>query len=584
MKEIVINDFSKYVTKRQLDESGWQAIPYTADGNNGVMLFADQNVRSQIEIDCKVKGLYKVYLCLGCMTGDSQLELSLSGEEGKTIFFPSHLEQFNGYARWHSYEYAEEAFFRIVDLSQNNLVIGHPYGCKMWNNVVLENTNCTTTLLYVRLVPISERERQEYEQKHSGHVIQYHLDQDFLAELNYKTAGDYLGRFKVMDNGYNDTVIYEVNYDNCQRAISAEPNYEKLFFAYRPHYKKYLSMRDETVQKLADYEHARGVNVFGGHRMGLCDFWGATAPTDQNYYWENKYPQYLCQLRSGKNANFLSYAYPQARKSEIDRIVENTPDCFDGVSLFYHRGVTVLFEKPVCDKVNELYGVDAHRLPFADSRLNSVLCSFNTQFLRELKQALQVKADKCNHAPYKINAVVYYDLESSKNMGYDVETWAREGLVDSISQGLMTYYEDLDGCLASDGLIDVAKYTEKARHEPVVKRTYDDRFVSILPGVKGFVELSKKYGIDYYASLPWEHGPYQSQLEMAQKLYELGAEKFLSWNANHIAKRLPVINAVKEIGDKQSVLNNTVDVFRKVIRLTMINGVDISEFDPNWKG
>jgi len=71
---------------------------------------------------------------------------------------------------------------------------------------------------------------------------------------------------------------------------------------------------------------------------------------------------------------------------------------------------------------------------------------------------------------------------------------------------------------------------------------------------------------------------------LSKKLYEIGVEKFISWNANHQAKFCARIQGIKTCGDKQRILDGSYKISQRTFRLTNINGSDISEFDPNWRG
>ena len=242
---------------------------------------------------------------------------------------------------------------------------------------------------------------------------------------------------------------------------------------------------------------------------------------------QKQFPQFRCLTRDGRPIEALSFAFPEVRKIAINSIIKALPKEWDGVSIFFHRGVVVSLEQPVIDEVEKRYGVDARRLPRSDERLHSVLCEFVTSFMRELKAALNKKAQEENRANYEINIITFHDVKSSKYFGYDVEAFLKEGLVNSVSQGIMMYYEDIDDCLADDGLIDIEKYKQKKNGSFVIKRWFDDDGAHIIGGIKEYLELQKKYGGEFYAALGWENKDYPYQLELAKAIYEAGAEKMI---------------------------------------------------------
>ena len=299
--------------------------------------------------------------------------------------------------------------------------------------------------------------------------------------------------------------------------------------------------------------------------------------------WET-YSDFRCMTRDAKPINVLSYAYPEVRKMMVDNILKTLPDEWDGVSLYFHRGLFVSFEKPVLDEVKKRFCIDARRLPRKDERLQEIHCSFITEFVRELSVALKEKADKVGHERYKINIVTLYSAAISKEFGCDVETLLKEKLIDSVSQGIMGHYETIEDCIEEDGLIDLNKYSAKKKCGYTIIRNFADDVDIIVDGAKEFLDIQKKYGGEFYAALGWENRSYSYQCELSKKLYEIGVEKFISWNANHQAKFCARIQGIKTCGDKQRILDGSYKISQRTFRLTNINGSDISEFDPNWRG
>jgi hypothetical protein len=183
-----------------------------------------------------------------------------------------------------------------------------------------------------------------------------------------------------------------------------------------------------------------------------------------------------------------------------------------------------------------------------------------------------------------INAVVFFTPEDSKSFGFDVEAWVNEGLVDGISQGLMRVCEDLDGCLDEDGLVDLEKYGEQLLIRPIIKREF--RFTEstkslAINGCREFMKICDGRA-DFYATLLWEAQSEGETEEYAKILKNMGVNKFISWNANHKAKILSRINAEKFFvaGSEKEYRQKASRYYRTL----SVGGVDISQFDPNWKG
>lgn len=577
MKEILLNDLPSLVrNKSAVSECArrdrWQSVAYrTAEVSGRMLLAGEEMFPDAVELEPGVRGWHRVYVCLAGIGGQSKVEISLSGGRYKTTLRPSHTECVGGYWAWAAYEWAEEALFVTADLTGASLFINKPKAIE---------APFTSAILFVRLVPMTDAEVKEYLRSGAGNSIFYHFDDDYYSQCDYASAQEYAGRVQMLEHGSGCALVNEISFDTCDPDYDEEmPSYVVSHKINRA-YAKYLRSQWEVKRAVADAAHALGMEAYAGCRMEMGDFFLPYTESVYNDGLVDLFPQYRCKTRTGEEIAALSYAYPQVRAMAVDKLLNGMGDLFDGVSLFFHRGVHAAFEKAVADRVKELYGTDAARLPFADGRLHGVLCGFMTQFLRELRAALDARSPQKR---IKINAVVYFDVQSSKYFGCDVETWAKEGLIDSVSQGLMKHYEVLDGCLGADGLIDLQKYAEKKGKEPVLRRYYGDDEQTVVSGLHDFMRIAERYDIEFFAALPWENKPYEYHLALAKALYEAGACKFICWNANHIAERLPVLAAVKRAGEKEKLFGEQPPL-RRLHRVLAVGGRDISEFNPNWRG
>lgn len=579
-KEIIFSNLDELtnlpLVEKQQASDKWQKIPYEAGDLKGNMLVAGEMCYPEkLELDFKVKGYYKIYLCLGRLGNGDYVEVSLSGEDGLTAVMPSNLDVVNGVWRWAMYERAEEVFFKVADLTNQKLIINKP---RKYNTVPY-----SSVILYVKLVEMTDEEVAEYKASGQNKVIQYHFDNDFDFECDYEKAEDYLGRFNMLEHGNGDSIIFEASFDNS--ILESCDTHSTLFrVGFQEGFKKYFKHKEEFKKLLADKAKTWGMDTYTGYRLGLGDF---KFPYEEVFSdkVQEKYPECKVVLRDGTKIEMLSYAYPEARKFMIDKILQTTPQEFTGVSLFFHRLPALCgYEKPVLEEVEKRYGVDARLLPMEDERYYSVACEYGTAFIKELKEALKVRAEKEGRAPYKINVIVLQSLRNSLINGQDVETWVKEGLIDNFSQGHMCYWEQLDGCLRENGLVDLEKWTEKKKSGLVLKRRYDSSLECTLEEIEDFIALSEKYGVDFYAGLPWESFPAESFIEIAKALYEKGVKKLIDWNANHVAKKLHDLAGVKVCGDKKALYSENPIEPKKVVRITNFNGYDISVIDVNWKG
>lgn len=551
----------------------WQPMPYEAGDIKGTMLIAGEDSYPEpITLKLNVDGWHKVYICVGNVASATAIEVEITGE-GKTAIEP---EELWGY--WAPYEKAQEVMFKCIDLTGKDIIINKPH--------LDISRHFGAAVYYVKLEPMTEQEVADYKQSRLNKTIQYHFDNDYIKECDYQTPEDYLGRLKMLEHGNGDMLIYETDFDDCNPKDGKEKLVYYLWTKDQARAQvKYLNHRDEILKKVHECAGNMGMTVYSGYRMAIGGYMPPQISSCWNSGIELEHPECKMVMRDGTKLPMLSYAYPEARDAMIRRITDLTPDCFDGVSLFFHRlPFSCAFEKPMLDEINKRFGVDGRLLPMSDPRWFAVASDVVTAFVKELKQALALKAQRANHAPYKINVITLINPKKSEILGLDLERLCREGLIDSFSQGLMDYWEDLDGCLREDGLIDLEKYIQKKKTDYVVKRYFGDHPEFVTNGMEQFVTLSKKYGMDFYAALPWQNKAGDNFYNNAKALYENGAEKLICWNANHVAKKPKALEAVKTAGDKNVTLNEKFTYPGKTIKITSVNGNDISVVDMNWQG
>ena len=572
---MIISDFSGFVTEKErlsgavCTADKWRIVPYETAKIKGNMLLAGEcSFPESVTVDPKVKGWHKIYLCMATVGNENGVEVSVideKGNGGRTFVFPSFTRNVEDWTSWASYEFMEETLYKCADLTGKRIrfnkakSVSHPY---------------TSAIAFIRLEKMTEEEIAEYMRGKENKCVAYHFDCDYYFDADYEKAEEYIGRVEMLEGGNGELLIQETSFDQGKRAEVPLTPYLYSRRNNQANQERYLKDKDLIKDLVGKRAHELGMEYYAGMRLEMGDFFFPYNEPAWNDLSVHKYPQYRCVTRDGKELMALSFAYPQVRRAAINKILETLTEEFDGVSVFFHRGIHISHEKPVLDAVMEKYGVDARLLPYSDERLNSVLGDFLTEFMRELKAALNKTGKK-----YKVNVVVFDNVKDGKNFGLDVERWAKEGLIDSVAQGLMRHYEKLDGILDKNGLIDMQKYAERMAEVPVLRRWYNDTTDVLLKGITEFLPLSE-YGIKIYGALAWEHKPREYQIDLAEKMQALGVERVIAWNANHIAKRPAVLQAVKSIGEPKE----KAELFRKMHRVLSIDGVDISTFNPNWRG
>lgn len=534
----------------------WQVIDYEAADFQGKLLFADDDSSPKsLTLDPRVKGRYHVYLGLinpkGDGFGGTSTGFGILSDGAKTQFFAVRPD-----VCWKSHEWFEESYYGVFDLTDEKFVLSKP--CRSGIN---------SALAWIRLVSADESEKTS-----ANSCMAYHFDLDYFDEDRYNNIEEILGRIRMISDGSPELILHErfpLYAPAFERERRSALELEKIKWG-----KYYFDHLEEVDRAIISEAHSMGAKIYASYRIqaGGFGFFADHLNGTFEDKWFSEHPEFRCKTRDGRTVNTSSFAYPEVRRRIVE-MIKNGSVGFDGVCVFFHRGTFVAFEEPVKQLVYEKYGVDAARLPMTDPRLNEVLCHFVTLFMRELRAALGDEKD--------VNAIVFYGVTDSKSFGYDVKTWVDEGLVNGISQGLMTHFENLDGLMADDGLIDMKKYEKALAERPVVCRIFAADYARVTKGAKELKEVCGDKA-ELYATLGWERTPLDTVSAIVDELKAMGIRKFISWNTNHKAKILKRLNFEKYYAAANAELYEKRKT--KYIRTMSIAGDDISTYNIDWKG
>ncbi len=534
-----------------LTKDKWRVMPYETSEIKGTLVCANTDCTPRaLHITLNATGRYHVYLGTINLGGETTTGVRLSDEDGKTQF------RAMGWCCWSSVEWFEENYFATTDLTGQSLVISKP-----------QKAGVQSALAWIRLVPAENEAVQE------NKCMAYHFDNDYYGEDEYQTPADYLGRMKTLAGGGMELMLHEkFPVDDPARIDWAKASAREQPYRFSVENKSALDC------ELIACAHSMNSKIYASYRIQAGGFIfpleSLMETYNDKYFYDKK--EWLCKTRDGRSFGVCSYAYPEVRKRIIEMLINGVGE-YDGLSLFFHRGTFVAFEQPIVDMVYERYGVDARRLPVSDPRLNSVFCHFVTLFMRELRAEL----DKLSGERKEINVFVYHTATASKHYGFDVETWVNEGLIDSVSQGLMTFFEDLDGCMADDGLIDLEKYKQANGERFMILRDISANEKLVLQGVEEFTRICGDK-VTFYATLAWENAEPDFVTDLVDKIKAAGVTKFVSWNTNHKAKFLHRINVEKFYATGSLELYEQRKV--RYLRTMSLDGNDFSQYNPNWKG
>jgi len=562
-KEILITDIASSVTDSRritygIEKNLWRVLEYENSEYCGRLLCAGQFVDPEpVRISLNAQGRYRIYLGLMQQKGaPSAISLRLSDEE--EIFHIGAVTEYD----WTPLETMVESYWRTATLDGKELILGKPK----------DYLPHTSALAWIRLVPTETEDKKPQS-------MAYHLDSDYFADDDYPSPVSNSGRILSLSDGGARLILQE----DFASPENKDYNPDQALFPRAAKYKQFYHRKSEIEKALISTSHKIGADIYAAYRVEAASFAPPNDFSGVNVLFSDSYSDlsdFRCMSRDGRRLHMCSFAYPEVRERILNNLRALLRAGYDGISLVFCRGIFVLFEEPVCSEVFRRYGIDARRLPISDPRYNSVASEFVTELLRELRKVIKDEFG----GKKGINAVLLFTPEDSKSIGLDALTWVREGLVDSIAQGLMRTYEDLDGCLDDDGLIDLERYSNKLLREKTVKREFratPKNVDLIVEGARAFSRICEGR-VDFYATLLWEAQGESETIALCDRLKEIGITKFISWNANHKAKILSRINAEKYYvaGSEEEYREKT----SRYLRTLSVGGADISQFDPNWKG
>ena len=586
--EYVISDFSSAVMEqdrlsRHSLPDRWEVVPYeTAEISGKLLVASEMSEPAPVTVDPALRGWYRIYACMTELYAGNHIDLRLTDDEFSTTAAPGKLGR---YAIWIASENAEEALWKCSDMT----------GRKVEISKVKNGIPHTANLFWLRFVPMSDDEVAAYlavKNDLSRKTMFAHMDGDFHANDNAKTPRDYCKPFYAMKDSDVGIVSMEVMNDLIDFRLFDGPYTPRTVGTVRRmEYMRHLSeRRDEVYPAQIAYAHENGMKLFAGHRMQLSCF---AFPFEQPMFavpFVTEHPEYRCMARDGHTVDFLSYGYEAVGDFMIGNILESAKFGFDGVHLIFDRGQHLLFEEPVKQRYEKKYGANAdfYRLPLSDERLMDIKSEILTEFLGKLRLALNGYADSQGKKPMQIYITTYFSNEDALLDGFDMERFAKAGVIDGFIQAKMCVWEEIDDVLAEDGKIDLAKYTEKANTRYVIRRDHSSNMERLTAGAAKYREIADRFGLDFYSEIQWEtHQPAEAYVKGARAVYGAGASRIALWDCYPC--RVQILgewSATARLGKAEDVhmMPDEAEAYHRIIRVLSYNGRDMRYYNPSWRG
>ena len=128
----------------------------------------------------------------------------------------------------------------------------------------------------------------------------------------------------------------------------------------------------------------------------------------------------------------MSYAFPEARRHQVEMLAEVASWGADGIDLNFLRGPAfVMYEEPLVRSFMKEYGEDPRKLDEWDERWLRYRCRSLTELVRELRAELDAVGKKVGKR-IALSATTFATELANLFYGLDPETWVKEGLVDRL--------------------------------------------------------------------------------------------------------------------------------------------------------
>ena len=429
----------------------WQTIPYEAEGVAGTMLVAGVECNAPIlTLPLELKGWHAISVGQWTHWVDSMIKLKLRGDPCFTPIAHSR----PGWQESNYFANIQEDFWKFADLTDQDLFIA-----QMSTGVPRR-----AGIAYLKLEPLNDAEvekiQRDQERSENKRLIAYNDAWSYIYCRAATTREEILEEVEPFRNTDFQKLLWGTGkgsrtvYLSAIGELAARDGIDDFQRVGDRHAaESFRTLRQKGIDPLAtviEYAHEIGLELHGSYRVGG---WISPPPEDEENEFYHQHPQWRCVDRDGRPITRMSYAFAGVSDFVISILREVAQRGADGVNLAFVRGLPcVLYEQPLVDGFQQQYGQDPRELPEDDPGWLAYRATWITKFMRALRQEMDQVGQQQGRR-VQVSAYVLNDVSWCLSFGLDVQTWAREGLVDFIIAN--PWQESLP--------LDVAAFVELAR-------------------------------------------------------------------------------------------------------------------------
>ena len=525
---------------RTSERRRWRAYDYEVGGFGGVMLMAGPETEApDITYPLEVDGWHAVsigfYSTIPGLSGVSDFLVRLSGDDTFSVLDPIRADVFEQQGQ------LEEIYWKTADLTDQQIVFGQLSRRRAPGDHPGVVECGPVRIAYVKLVPLTAAEAEEHERDVSDGENKrlYAHNDSFSFQNEYRpTTAEAIRRqiepYRDTDFsriywevGSGDTLYYPSKVGRNWDTIDLPRDYGRM--ADRLRDEAWRIQRADGVdifQVALDHAHEIGLEMHGAYRLAG---WTYPPPTLSYAFeggmWEKR-PDLRCLDRDGRFLPRLSYAFREVQDYALSVLREAAQYPLDGLALLYNRRPPyIMYEQPLIDGFQEEHGEDPRSLDEFEPTWLAYRAGVVTEFMRRVRAELDAVAEEQGRGPIQITACVLGKVEDNTYFGLDTETWAKEGLIDT----LIPYSPaPLAMPIASD------IWSSPDQVEP---------FVSMVKGTDCGLSLNV---------MPRDLGP-EEYRRMASMLYGAGAESMFFWDTNARCTYRPPWAALRRLGHREEI-------------------------------
>jgi len=562
----------------------WTNVPYETAAISGTMLSAFETMSPEaLTFHPKLTGWYKIYVSL-LDNPANRVFLQLTDDGAQSSIYAGSESLCT---TWWKMERFQENFWKCADMTGQSITISKRTGLGTAN----------VGLAWFRFVPMTEEEIEtEQKERERTDTKRIFATCDMYSVVALHAPKKIEDWYTIIENmKHSDVDIFSLDEDIVPDDFEDREHGDDFAFLSdmrKALHKGMLQKTQALYEGLISYGHQCGIKMYLSKRMGAK--LGAAYPYDGEYIdmsFGRNHMDCRCKNRDGMWVDSLSFAYPAVQDYMIDSFERMAEMDCDGITLIYTRGIPfVLFEEPFLEAFEQAYpGINPCELPLSDERVNGVHCKIMTNFMRKLKKQLDATCKRLGRKPLAIHACLGSTIADNKFFGLDVEIWAKEGLIDSISAYPLSLTERLDGLMQDENpaLIDLKKYTKAVRESfhKVIHRDVEHMWHITMDAAKEYVEMAKQYNIKVYFDLLDRLRPSEEYIQDALDFIACGAENFTFWDCDIRSEVKAEWQTASRLGHIDELKNGTfTQIPSTLYRILSIKGKHIGLYNPSWFG